>query len=171
MRGEHASNPRDINAYWGSSPHARGALMTPELKATMDGIIPACAGSTRARASITSSMSDHPRMRGEHDLDRRVRVKGPGSSPHARGARIAGMLIRTPRGIIPACAGSTEKRSPACHWSRDHPRMRGEHNSARFGFTRTVGSSPHARGAPSPVLHITPPSRIIPACAGSTEIL
>ena len=98
------------------------------------GIIPACAGSTEvvralgdadaagssphargARASAGAAPTvrpDHPRMRGEH----------------ARTITITECLLR----IIPACAGSTERRSSGRTW-------RG-------------GSSPHARGAPPSLL-------------------
>ena len=156
-------------------------------------------------------LGDHPRMRGEHPLRYQV----------------AGLFF----GIIPACAGSTEKkctlrmippgssphaRGAPLHWltfaigSEDHPRMRGEHLDylvclgvkvgiipACAGSTPSIhalermvlGSSPHARGAPT--LHLRRkhsgwdhprmrgehhsgkhrswlPTGIIPACAGST---
>ena len=50
----------------GSSPHVRGALTIPFLRFVIDGIIPACAGSTPARRSPSTSIRDHPRMCGEH---------------------------------------------------------------------------------------------------------
>ena len=134
---------------WGSSPHARGARTR---------------GAGRDRRP-----RDHPRMRGEHHIrllaGRRFmgiipacagstlanRCSGSregGSSPHARGARLA------------------QPRKSSIGW--DHPRMRGEHDEhpalnhatlriipACAGSTLcpastwilTSGSSPHARGA------------------------
>ena len=121
---------RLIAASPGSSPHARGARarfgvggqqlrdhprMRGEHKAKsgwrirMEGIIPACAGSTRTgRTFVLMSLGssphargarmvpstrkgfwwDHPRMRGEHARE---------AAGERRGA-----------GIIPACAGSTQ---------------------------------------------------------------
>ena len=152
MRGEHA----DERACW----------------PTRHGIIPACAGSTtyngeecsvvegsspHARGALywylwwLTSMGDHPRMRGEHGAE------DSSSDQH--------------QGIIPACAGSTNDKTPedfrdlgssphargarcppwplaGCRW--DHPRMRGEHYDVvdlRLGV-----------------------DGIIPACAGSTSI-
>ena len=135
----------------GSSPHARGALRSSRRRSPCGGdhprmrgehtsssatpvssprIIPACAGSTRARALLVmsdrgssphargapacssrspSASRDHPRMRGEHP--RRL-------------SSMTGVA-----GIIPACAGSTI-------------------NSLR-NLLVCVGSSPHARGAPN----------------------
>ena len=135
------------------------------------GIIPACAGST-AEA-------------------RRLAEQALGSSPHARGAPpmcgVAGRFFRDHprmrgehrqacaeagrvRGIIPACAGSTQTQpsilqvyrgsSPhargALHLAdpvpavpRDHPRMRGEHVPMGLRHRLLTG--------------------IIPACAGSTQ--
>ena len=154
----------------GSSPHARGALSRvprrwiqrrdhPRMRGehvvvgdgelALDGIIPACAGSTRA-------------CQGRRQQKR-------GSSPHARGARYMRSRAIRRMGIIPACAGSTEPPSEESSSPKDHPRMRGEHARdsgaevvlggiipACAGSTQSacsmpievVGSSPHARGAP-----------------------
>ena len=49
--------------------------------------------------------------------------------------------------------------------------MRGEHTMGRVMSRMSVGSSPHARGAPNPFTSSTPVGGIIPACAGSTEAL
>ena len=155
----------------GSSPHARGARST-----------------TRPSASPAR---DHPRMRGEHEVQGRVPVQG--------------------QGIIPACAGSTNlissssmyvtgssphARGARCRTSlrrsnrRDHPRMRGEHRSQPLRGRNKRGSSPHARGAPAGRARAGSRTRdhprmrgehaprgrgprrgqgIIPACAGSTS--
>ena len=91
---------------------------------------------------------DHPRVHGEHD------------------AALA--RLRAAGGIIPACAGSTERSSAVQVDQGDHPRVRGEHCGGRLAWVAALGSSPRARGAP-----IRPSSRvavrgIIPACAGST---
>ena len=53
----------------------------------------------------------------------------------------------------------------------DHPRMRGEHENKTVEFFDSFGSSPHARGALSYLPLERNPSRIIPACAGSTTVL
>ena len=59
---------------------------------------------------------------------------GRGSSPHARGARDT--------------SARTSTRM------RDHPRMRGEHLSAKSEVLNKKGSSPHARGALAGVCHL-----------------
>ena len=51
----------------GSSPHARGALQRGAEGERLEGIIPACAGSTWATVAEQSIERDHPRMRGEHN--------------------------------------------------------------------------------------------------------
>ena len=86
MRGEHAAG-----AWWepqtkGSSPHARGARAGRGQLLIKGGIIPACAGSTRAQISGKPRKGDHPRMRGEHPLPGMGAGLFAGSSPHARGA-------------------------------------------------------------------------------------
>ena len=74
---------------------------------SLDGIIPACAGSTRQTPTSTQTPRDHPRMRGEHPFLWLTKKLVPGSSPHARGAPgdLDSLILDV--GIIPACAGST----------------------------------------------------------------
>ena len=92
--------------------------------------------------------ADHPRIRGEHDVDSLDDVDFWGSSPHTRGARWAGSLANSLGRIIPAYAGSTRERDG--------------------GLMAADGSSPHTRGAH--ILRPPPVSArgIIPAYAGST---
>ena len=113
-----------------------------------NGIIPACAGSTKRFSSTEMPFRDHPRMCGEHFGSLIFSFTLTGSSPHVRGARVAlppavfALVGSSPHvrgalflmdissivtGIIPACAGSTPnvRRSPT--HNRDHPRMCGEH--------------------------------------------
>ena len=141
----------------------------PNDASLVGGIIPACAGSTRSAAWWSRWSRDHPRMRGEHTGRLSELSATQGSSPHARGARVAPQRPDISRGIIPACAGSTRPRRCGRRASRDHPRMRGEHIFNQPVQTPDEGSSPHARGA-----HLRPEARrvdrgIIPACAGSTS--
>ena len=51
---------------------------------------------------------------------------------------------------------------------RDHPRMRGEHSNTGPATAFRLGSSPHARGTPRPMMTGIAWSGIIPACAGNT---
>ena len=147
MRGEHRSCLTITRAREGSSPHARGAPEHEGLERPDVGIIPACAGSTVPCSGPVCATRDHPRMRGEHSNAALERSTDVGSSPHARGARLDLIDLGLGSGIIPACAGSTQRRTRCRTASWDHPRMRGEHY--RPGYTGIVemGSSPHARGA------------------------
>ena len=91
-----------------------------------------------------------------------------GSSPHTRGARIAGLPGWCQRRIIPAYAGSTvaDFQIFATNW--DHPRIRGEHYRRCRRRRRVHGSSPHTRGAQGRRVRRARCTRIIPAYAGST---
>ena len=73
-------------------------------------------------------------------------------------------------GIIPACAGSTRRSWSSTACSGDHPRMCGEHSSARMAPSAAGGSSPHVRGALAQCVVCHDFLGIIPACAGSTDI-
>ena len=168
MRGEHLSVKVVVLVPMGSSPHARGAHRDVPGRDREDGIIPACAGSTRRARRRSIRPRDHPRMRGEHHERGFIPKCDGGSSPHARGARSGAPRMPLRHGIIPACAGSTwfPFRWTAVGW--DHPRMRGEHVCLRLEAAFWMGSSPHARGAPSRREGRLRPRGIIPACAGST---
>ena len=169
MRGEHQSAPCTCTCTRGSSPHARGARVLLAQHLGRDGIIPACAGSTRKTQESTDFSRDHPRMRGEHWLSLRRWWLCRGSSPHARGARTKPRLPAVRRRIIPACAVSTYCERYCQSNLRDHPRMRGEHAHGLSRVYRYRGSSPHARGARVIMQSRTQSTGIIPACAGSTD--
>ena len=86
IRGEHAGlniNPRSDG---GSSPHTRGAPACFPADFVELRIIPAYAGSTRSALGACRKPSDHPRIRGEHQLSRLQYLFHQGSSPHTRGA-------------------------------------------------------------------------------------
>ena len=100
-------------------------------------------------ASDVFGLTDHPRIRGEHDLDR------PRTGRKTR--------------IIPAYAGSTRLRAFADTRRRDHPRIRGEHSGQSQVAVGFDGSSPHTRGARVQHQPVKAQPRIIPAYAGSTR--
>ena len=85
-----------------------------------------------------------------------------------RGAHQRLRFILGEIGIIPACAGSTFVIVYPPRFSRDHPRMCGEHLWMHASTGATSGSSPHVRGALWPRVSGRASIGIIPACAGST---
>ena len=167
VRGEHTVETDIASTPRGSSPRAQGARHRRDPPHGQNRIIPACAGSTSRSSCRWSARTDHPRVRGEHQLvdshvgpssgsSPRARgalenliypALGDGSSPRARGAPENPRALQTTGGIIPACAGSTAPSSPLPSLGKDHPRVRGEHRSLRQRGPRWPGSSPRARGA------------------------
>ena len=111
---------------------------------------------------------DHPRIRGEHSMPATGRLAIAGSSPHTRGARRRRCPAQEDRRIIPAYAGSTWSILSQAATMADHPRIRGEHETAARARPRRVGSSPHTRGARRRRRARPSAGRIIPASAGST---
>ena len=91
-------------------------------------------------------MWDHPRMCGEHLVVALDRGDVRGSSPHVRGTRQGRHRSTRRPGIIPACAGNTQRRRIRGRRARDHPRMCGEHSSPSSKEAAMTGSSPHVRG-------------------------
>ena len=129
-------------------PRIRGEHSALDIGgAELDGIIPAYAGSTTSTASTPPWRRDHPRIRGEHPAMARILRSASGSSPHTRGAQSSIRPCTRSTGIIPAYAGSTTAYSTWPRYSRDHPRIRGEHGDRVFLRRLDEGSSPHTRGA------------------------
>ena len=127
MCGEHAVVGSQAVPGSGSSPHVRGAHGFVPIADKETGIIPACAGSTRCILITMWNRWDHPRMCGEHNHSFGLLWFAWGSSPHVRGAPGYGGKVFAVRGIIPACAGSTECLLLHFILLGDHPRMCGEH--------------------------------------------
>ena len=148
MRGEHMSTSAMLTGLPGSSPHARGTLGLVVLRLHGRGIIPACAGNTCWLKIELYGNRDHPRMRGEHAPYLYCDSQELGSSPHARGTLEVIDAVQKLLGIIPACAGNTNRQPVSHKHVRDHPRMRGEHPLTPKDEVMERGSSPHARGTP-----------------------
>ena len=68
IRGEHVDFDGARGRLAGSSPHTRGAPRHPLRSLRGSGIIPAYAGSTTATNANSRTVTDHPRIRGEHLL-------------------------------------------------------------------------------------------------------
>ena len=151
VRGAHIPLPIFWRGGVGSSPHVRGALVFGNGGVDVDGIIPACTGSTSTPAPRRTTSRDHPRMYGEHSCHSAMICGVPGSSPHVRGARIFRPFYYSCVGIIPACTGSTQ--------------------NVRTFLASRLGSSPHVRGAPEGLAERNRGNGIIPACTGSTHWL
>ena len=168
IRGEHRQGEDLHHRTRGSSPHTRGARLEHHHGRIHRGIIPAYAGSTSGRLRRRRRTWDHPRIRGEHKFSVVVKASVTGSSPHTRGAHPCAHGVCDSGGIIPAYAGSTLAYPCTAPWSRDHPRIRGEHVDVKEWRGGYKGSSPHTRGAPPRRgAHRRHPG-IIPAYAGST---
>ncbi len=134
------------------------------------GLIPACAGKTSRVQRIDAAFRAHPRMRGENFECRPGPARVTGSSPHARGKRSEAPVDRINRRLIPACAGKTTACSVDLDAPGAHPRMRGENCRLPNEGDGMSGSSPHARGKLILIPGISEGIRLIPACAGKTNV-
>ena len=168
--GEHGQISTTPRRRPGSSPRVRGTQRGGAEAAPHGGIIPACAGNTSARRASPTAPWDHPRVCGEHHLDRPYSGRNPGSSPRVRGTLLGHPLDVVVVGIIPACAGNTASETNITASRRDHPRVCGEHSLiGRMGLSG-LGSSPRVRGTLLEMITLTDFNGIIPACAGNTDV-
>ena len=71
------------------------------------GIIPAYAGNTTHPHALLRAITDHPRLRGEHNHLPHGKSHSQGSSPPTRGTHVMSRVSWLTCGIIPAYAGNT----------------------------------------------------------------
>ena len=118
----------------GTSPRARGKRARHSLGHRTHGNIPACAGKTATLVLEPDNPQEHPRVRGENFCTDNFGVQRQGTSPRARGKRLASLPCRRGKRNIPACAGKTgsPKRPATTH--EEHPRVRGENPGRRLGW-------------------------------------
>ena len=145
-RGVYQKTRPALMTRWGSSPLARGLLEVLAAGGPGTGIIPARAGFTSGRPKPLPVRSDHPRSRGVYKAAREELETLAGSSPLARGLRIAMETAGVKWRIIPARAGFTRGDLVGRGPPPDHPRSRGVYMANALGMTWREGSSPLARG-------------------------
>ena len=126
LRGELRVCKLLLDFGFGSSPLARGTQICCLITSTDTRFIPACAGNSRSNFSFGSSMSVHPRLRGELLLTTTYTIDKHGSSPLARGTleKITSDAIYAR--FIPACAGNSKTKARELIEVAVHPRLRGE---------------------------------------------
>ena len=107
--GEHIHQWSCALCLTGSSPRVRGTRALSCARVPRPGIIPACAGNTRPCGPRCCSPRDHPRVCGEHEPVGMSYIECLGSSPRVRGTPAGRARPVNAPGIIPACAGNTEK--------------------------------------------------------------
>ena len=110
-RGVYSERWSQDHAEGGSSPLARGLRRGRSTGLRRAGIIPARAGFTGEGGGATIEDADHPRSRGVYAESAKCATMNPGSSPLARGLRMAVVVHVADLRIIPARAGFTEARS------------------------------------------------------------
>ena len=168
-RGEHSDMPGHAGAFAGSSPLARGTRCPELIPPHFYRFIPARAGNTRAPRIRAPSAPVHPRSRGEHHEGEAGHQSTSGSSPLARGTRVAVHPLELHRRFIPARAGNTIVSSVTLASTAVHPRSRGEHRVRSVDRSANNGSSPLARGTHRRAHLRHGLLRFIPARAGNTE--
>ena len=93
-----------------------------------------------------------------------------GSSPRVRGKRNAKRRCMRLIGLIPACAGKTAIAVALRESIGAHPRVCGENIACWPANVSVSGSSPRVRGKPYDGVSLSVSVRLIPACAGKTDL-
>ena len=126
MCGENGTPLSAEEAREGSSPRVRGKLGNGAMGLLGSGLIPACAGKTRARLGWVAGPEAHPRVCGENPELVMLDEAFAGSSPRVRGKPRRSCCSMDNRGLIPACAGKTNRPAVREALQGAHPRVCGE---------------------------------------------
>ena len=132
LRGEQSPAHAALCSVLGSPPLARGTDGKPFVLLPWERITPACAGNSALCRILPPARRDHPRLRGEQVLARRVGIGRVGSPPLARGTVIFSPCHSNGAGITPACAGNRGSLRRLVSAAEDHPRLRGEQTKKRL---------------------------------------
>ena len=145
-RGEHPRSSAAASCCAGSSPLARGTSLLTLNRIARARLIPARAGNMAWRVLRRILATAHPRSRGEHSQNMKMRYAPAGSSPLARGTSILAIPGERFIRLIPARAGNISSAGWRERGGAAHPRSRGEHNGIVSMRAPKYGSSPLARG-------------------------
>ena len=107
-------------------------------------------------------------MCGENNFSHCLTPLRKGSPPRVRGKRKQRYSFPYSHRITPACAGKTIRKNYYNFLYRDHPRVCGENEAARFKSFFEKGSPPRVRGKHSDHGGCRFQRGITPACAGKT---
>ena len=168
MRGEKSFLWKGHSKQCGSPPLARGKGVSGCSRAALRRITPACAGKSFRLGGALIGCRDHPRLRGEKQIEWVESPLHEGSPPLARGKVVLKVLLGIWRRITPACAGKSHSYPVRRRAPRDHPRLRGEKKRPQRLLVSCLGSPPLARGKVEKRLRKALRSRITPACAGKS---
>ena len=168
MRGDHPTSLRDLFAWRGTPPRARGSPRGVEVSQIMQRNTPACAGITSRTRVTRPPHPEHPRVRGDHNRVTPGLVPLVGTPPRARGSPEGGGMAGGGDRNTPACAGITIVLGHGWASKGEHPRVRGDHHGRGRQSQRRRGTPPRARGSLwlRPGLDLA--DRNTPACAGIT---
>ena len=169
-RGEHMVARGRYAAAIGPSPHPRGTRCRSRPLRRCGRSIPAPAGNTERRPTLSRSSPVHPRTRGVHVVQVGLQAVVHRSIPAPAGnTSSSSPETLSHRGPSPHPRGTRREAHPAPGCPPVHPRTRGEHASFTAGETSASGPSPHPRGTQiEPLLGLLP-VRSIPAPAGNTS--
>ena len=170
-RGENRPGGKPQLSTQGSSPLTRGKRSHHGGYDKRRGLIPAHAGKTTGRATVSTVATAHPRSRGENAACEGGVSAGSGSSPLTRGKRFCELRVSFDAGLIPAHAGKTTAGAGKLTTEKAHPRSRGENGHTKGTLKCTSGSSPLTRGKPRVGGRRRARVRLIPAHAGKTLVV
>ena len=169
MRGENFAIMKRTGEMAGTSPHAWGKHREGAARVARNRNIPTCVGKTVRRRRRRDREPEHPHMRGENSIPRKVVGDGVGTSPHAWGKRQPDRKGQRARRNIPTCVGKTDHGRYSSVAFQEHPHMRGENHYAHAKEKHPYGTSPHAWGKHLRPCKFTTISRNIPTCVGKTD--
>ena len=139
------------------------------MQLTQCGITPAYAGKSVSYEKLPSVNKDHPRLCGEKDQGKEIRIPHLGSPPPMRGKVTLPSGNFTDTRITPAYAGKSMVSGVCSPELRDHPRLCGEKPPNISQTMLHDGSPPPMRGKGVSFTYAETFPGITPAYAGKSN--
>ncbi len=168
VRGDNARVMRSPMAMAGPPPRARGQRGRGDGRGVRLRSTPACAGTTTAPLAGSTTVTVHPRVRGDNVPTSSAARRRIGPPPRARGQQRAEHFAKLAERSTPACAGTTNTARPSRRSAPVHPRVRGDNATRCRPASKRTGPPPRARGQRDRCTGGRSRERSTPACAGTT---
>ena len=169
VRGDVRRAASSVSAARGSPPRARGRRLRVSRLDRLQGLTPACAGTSWYKHTGSDvGGGSPPRARGRPMLGQGRALKD-GLTPACAGTSSIDEPCPPVMGLTPACAGTSQAPSQGDAHGRAHPRVRGDVGLRMGPLTAQGGSPPRARGRPRRGRGGPGQSGLTPACAGTSS--
>ena len=166
MRGDRPHFPVKLKQILRSSPHAWGSSLEHVRLERPERVFPTCVGIVPAASGGLATCAGLPHMRGDRPTSLCSTLTLRGSSPHAWGSSLHGVIPAVVRMVFPTCVGIVPPPRLARAVELGLPHMRGDRPCLSVARSSSIQSSPHAWGSSRAEDGTVRRGDVFPTCVG-----